>query len=479
MHPYRTKATRISIAASFTVLGALSFATLAHAQAAGDSSASADAQVQALKQELAEQRALINRLLDAQASQKAAIEKIESTPPSSLSPAATAELVKGSGTHTTVAFTPWSAMPEGFSLYGTFDVDVSSANSGYGHKTTVGSGGMSQSSLGFKANRKLGDTGLQAIGEIEMGLDLSTGVGGNGANVNGINTTFSSGSLLGNGSAMFARQAYGGLASATYGQLTLGRQYSGTYFSEVFGTAFGPGFYGSDLLFLPPIGGSPSRLSNSIVYKSPTFAGFSIQADWTAGAENNVRNAVLAGTTSQTDASGRGWDLTAFYRNGPAMANIATWHIKNTTFASGAGETGLATKSGWMLDGNYDFGIARLYATYMTGKISGGNYASVTQTVSKSDGWSISGGVPFGKHTVFLSYSTLNDKSLQNRDAQLYGIVYTYKLYQDTTLYANYAKLINKRDSAYSLMNGGDLVGSVSAPGFDPSGIMVGVNMRF
>ena len=466
MNPYRTKATRISIAASLSVLGALSSVTLAHAQATGNSAApsSADVEVQALKQELAEQRALLNKLLDAQASQKQAIEKIEANP------------VQQSAAHT-ASTGPSSFLPNGFTMYGTFDVDVSSANSGYGRKTTVGSGGMSQSSIGFKADKPLGDTGFRAVGEVEIGIDLSTGVAGNGPVANGINSaTPSSGSLLGTGSAIFARQAYAGLAT-DYGQFLLGREYTGAYFAQLAGSAFGPGFYGSSLLFLPPIGGSPARWNNTITYRSPTFAGLYLWADWTAGSENNINSAILTGTSTQTDNSGKGWDIAAFYHNGAITGSFGTWHIKNTSYA--AGETGLATKTGWVAAGNYDFGFTKLFAAYMTGKINGGNYSNITQTLSKSDGFTIGTNIPFGNHTFIASYSQLNDKSLQNRDASVIGIGYTYKLYDRTWLYVNYAKLTNKGNSSYSLMNGGDLVGSVSAPGFDPSGFMMGINMKF
>jgi len=427
----------------------------------------AETEVEALKRELAEQRELINKLLAAQASQKEAIDKIEAHP----AQAAAAPAAKS------------SILPEGFTPYATLDVNISNANSGYGRKTTVGSGGKSQSSFGVKLDKPVGEAlpvggALHMVGEIEMGLDLSTGVAGNGANAPGVNATVpSSGAILGNGSQLFARQAYAGVASDTYGQISLGRQYAATYIAEVAGTAFGLGFYGNDLLFLPPIGGSPSRMSNAIAYHSPTFAGLTIWADWTAGNENNVNGAILSGASTVKDNSGQGWDLAAFYHNGPLTANLATWNIKNTSFATG--ETGLATKKGWMLAGNYDFGFAKLFGTYMTGTIKGGNYQNVTQTLSKADGWSISTSIPVGRHTFSASFSGLNDKSLQNHDATLFGVGYTYRLYDKTWFYLNWARLKNKGNSTYSLMNGGDLVGNIAAPGISPSAFMIGINTRF
>jgi len=443
-----------------TLLGALGVVSVVPAHA--------ETEVEALKRELSEQRELINKLLAAQASQKETLEKIEARPQQAAA--------------TQPAAAKSSILPEGFTPYATLDVNVSNASSGYGRKTTVGSGGMTQSSFGVKLDKPIGEAlpaagPLHMVGEIEMGIDLSTGVAGNGANAPGVNANVpSSGAILGNGSQLFARQAYAGVSS-DYGQILLGRQYAGTYIAEVAGTAFGVGFYGNNMLFLPPIGGSPSRFSNAIVLRTPTFSGLSLQFDWTAGSENNVNGAILSGASTVKDNSGQGWDLTAFYHNGPVSANLATWNIKNTSYATG--ETGLATKKGWVLAGNYDFGFAKLFGTYMMGTIKGGNYQNVTQTLSKANGWAVSTSIPIDRHTFIASYSGLNDKSLQNHDANLFGIGYTYRLYDKTWFYLNWARLKNKGNSTYSLMNGGDLVGNIAAPGVSPSAFMIGINTRF
>ena len=132
-----------------------------------------------------------------------------------------------------------------------------------------------------------------------------------------------------------------------------------------------------------------------------------------------------------------------------------------------------------MLAGNYDFGFAKLFGTYISGTIKGGNYQNITQTLSKSQGWSVSTSIPVDRHTFIASFSALNDKSLQNHDANLFGVGYTYRLYDKTWFYLNYARLKNKGNSTYSLMNGGDLVGNIAAPGISPSAFMIGINTRF
>ncbi|MCL2829637.1 MAG: porin [Betaproteobacteria bacterium] len=459
MNQHRMKTTRIAIA---VLLGALGAASAIPAYA--------ETEVEALKRELAEQRALIEKLLAAQNTQKEAIEKIETR--ATQAPAqASAQAPAQAGSNVV-------SLPKGLSLYGTLDVNLANTNSGYGGKTTVGSGGMTASSIGLKGEKEV-LSGVRAIGEVEIGIDLSTGVAGNGPNTNGINNTVvSSGGFLGNGNQLFSRQAYAGLASDTYGQITLGRQYTASYLAAAIdGTAFGPGFYGSSVTFLPIIGGMPTRVNNAIVYRSPSFSGFYAYATYTAGSENNVNETIVSGTSRVTDSSGSGWDLGLFYRSKTLTAALTAWDVYNASFAEN--ETGLAKKKGWQAVVNYDFGPVKLYGNYVSGRITGGNYENITKTMSKADGWGLSLKVPFGNHSILAGYTRVDDKSLLNRDGSLVGIAYTYKLYDATWLYVNYGKQINNSNASYSLMNGGDLVGNVAKPGYNPSGVMMGLNTKF
>ena len=455
-HAQFPKLTQQTLIASMFAIGAVTVAQPAFADPATE--------IESLKHELAEQRKLIERLLAAQPAQAAAPAAPSAAPAVATTPAPAAAST--------------AASPSNFNFYGTIDVNVMNADSGYGARTTVGSGGMNASSIGIKGQRDLGD-GMKAVGELEAALAVDNGVVSNGAVTLGINNNApSSGALTGGDTQIFSRQAYAGL-STDYGTLTIGRQYTGSFIvAAVYANALGSGFLGNGAAFLPVIGGMPTRVNNSIVYKTPAFNGLSGYFTYTAGSENNVSTDVTSGTTKTNDSAGQGWDLQALYKSGGLTAAASTWNIKNNSYVI-AGETDLATKQGRQLAVNYDLGGPRLYANYVAGEISGGNYENVTKTLSKSSGWSISGAMPFGKSTVIASYARLDDESLLNKDGTLFGLSYTYELAANTKLYASWAKQLNEATSTYSLTNSGDLVGSIANAGFSPSGFMVGLNVKF
>lgn len=363
-------------------------------------------------------------------------------------------------------------------FYGVADVNVSRTNSGFGQKTAIGSGGMPPSRLGVKGEREVAED-LKVIGLAEAGISLNTGVVGNGAVTSGINNSYpSSGGTLGSGSQIFSRQIYAGLSSSKYGSLTIGRQYAGSYNAAALGNAMGVGLLGYSGSLLPLVGGMPTRFNNSVVYLTPKFGGFSGHLTYSAGSENNINTNVAVGATTTTSAAGRGYDVAAFYAAGPIYAGVTTWNVLNASFAT-AGETGLAKKTGVQAFVSYDLKFVKLYATGVQGKISGGNYENVTKTMSKSSGWSVSASAPFGKHKIYASYTDLDDKSKLNKDAKLFGFGYSYDLYENTKLYAAWGKVDNDTNASYSLADGGDLVGVVSAPGISASGYMVGMNVSF
>jgi hypothetical protein len=447
----------------------------------------ADAEVDALKKELAEQRVLIDRLIAAgkkpdDANAQAATGANPITTGNLDDKAEKRRPVNPSTTVNPMAIaTEIETAPEKpvFTLYGVADVSTTSMDTGYGRKQSLGSGGFAATRLGARIEQHLGGRSLKAVALLEAGMFLDTGSTGNGAVVPGINnSTPSTGGQTGTGSQLFSRQVYAGL-SGDLGALTIGRQYSGSYcVAGTTGAAKGDGLYGYAAGFGGLVGGMPTRVNNSLVYWSPVVKGFSTQLLLTSGSENNVNSSVPVGATSTDDKAGRGGDAAVYYANGHLNLAATAWTIYNGSFAT-TGETALAKKRGVQFAANYDFGVARVFGDLIMGRISGGNYENVTKTLSKAVAWSVSALVPVGKHRFVATYSAMNDESAQDKDASTFALGYWYELAVNTRLYASVGKVHNNHNASYGLPDGGNLVGSVGRPGFGPSGLLAGVNFAF
>ena len=224
----------------------------------------------------------------------------------------------------------------------------------------------------------------------------------------------------------------------------------------------------------------PTRANNSITYFTPTVSGITGQLLYTTGSENNTSGEVVTApgaTTKTNDHAGRGYDLALTYALGPVYAAVSTWNVYATSYA--AGETALARKKGWQAAATYDFGVAKLAATYSGAKIDGGNYENVTKALSKTSAWSVSGSVPFGKSRIYATYTLFNDESARDQDTKMYALAYSYDLFENTKLYAAWGRQANNKNAMYSLTDSGNLVGNVITPGAKVTGTLAGVDISF
>ena len=433
--------------------------------------ADVDSEVEALKQELAAQRKLIEQLLAKQAE-------------APKSPTDTTELQQQLRDRERSAIAgPVPAKPDNpgtpqFRFYGIADVSVNQANSGYGPKTRLeGTGGFSNSRLGVQATSTVGQVKVTALAE--AGVQFDTGEAGNATPATGTNvSTPSSGGTLGTGSQVFSRQMWAGI-DAGFGQVSIGRQYAGSYFMMgAIGSAHGDGLYGNLTSLLPVVGAMPTRLNSSIAWSTPQVANLRGQFTYSTGSENNTHGNVVTGATTLSSKSGQGFDMTGVYSYAKGQAAVSTWNLNNATFVT-AGETAIAKKKGFQLAANYDFGVVQIFGDFIHGTISGGNYQEVTKTLSSATGYGLSAIVPFGKSKFSAGWTRLNDMSLLNKDATLYGVSYWYELMPNALLYATAGKVLNNRNANYSLLDGGNLDGNVARVGFHPNGVEGGMNYRF
>lgn len=356
-------------------------------------------------------------------------------------------------------------------VYGVADVGVEFANADNdaGRQFRVQSGQSAGSRIGFKGEEALGN-GLTALFQFEAGIALDNGTstvhgdnGGQtaGANVNGV----------GNGTAIFQRQAYAGLKSATLGQVTIGRQYTPFYNVKAKSDAFGLGLGGTFNNLMGVVPGNADRLNNTIAYTSPKFAGFTAGAAYSTGVENNQDT-----NATTSEKQGRAWGLQGAYENGPLYVGLA-FHktYGNATYV--APVTDVAESKAWILGGTYDFGVAKAFATYTQGKATQDGVAGDT---AKGRLYNVGVRVPFGAHTIIAAYTKADNRlaGADQNDAKQWGLGYEYGFSKRTVAYASYARINNDGAAAYSV-NGAITQGLTTAAGKNPDSYMFGVRHSF
>ena len=338
-------------------------------------------------------------------------------------------------------------------LYGLLDANVGSAktnsfsaptllnpNGSYSsqRQTLVSSGGLNGSRFGFRITEDLGG-GLAAIGNLEGGVNLDTGASGQGG-------------------LLFGRQANVGLASATLGTVTIGRNKTPYYdlhastglresaFDATTNTNFGTAANynpasaagGAYLLSNHNSASAPTaatwlgfnaRLNNSIRYTSPSFSGFSVAGIYGFGEDKGINQ-----RASQT------YGGTAQYTNGPIMAYLG---YQSDGYARVAGVARQSLEN-TLVGASYDFGVAKVGAQYnrakfknvtATGFLNGTGIAGGSIDPQKEYGLSVS--VPFGATVVEANYGQSKGNTLGKSTGA--GIQALYSLSKRTTLYTGYS----------------------------------------
>ena len=336
-------------------------------------------------------------------------------------------------------------------LYGLLDANVGSSktntfnaattafpNGSYSNQsqTIVGSGGLNTSRFGFRITEDLGG-GLAAIGNLESGLSLDTGASSSAT-------------------SLFNRQANVGLASASLGTVTLGRNKSPYYdvhgsvglretvFDTTSNTNFGsvvnynPANAATSAYLLSNHGstagstpnaatwlGFNARVNNSVRYTSPSFSGFSVSGLYGFGEDKSA-------TTDATKTMG----ASAQYANGPIVVYLA---YQSDAYARTASLKPALENT--LVGASYDFGIAKVGANYNRAKlkdITASTFLSATGGgigAQKEYGLSVS--VPFGAMVVEANYGQSKGDTLGKSTGG--GIQALYSLSKRTTLYTGYS----------------------------------------
>jgi predicted porin len=242
-------------------------------------------------------------------------------------------------------------------LYGLIDAGISYVNNS---KTATGhdnlfkyDDGVSQGSRwGLRGTEDLGG-GLKALFVLESGFNSGNGT-------------------LGQGGALFGRQAYVGLSKDGIGSLTFGRQYSfstdylgGNYSTGGQTVAGNYAYHINDVDQL-----TSSRINNAVKFSSANFAGLTFGAMY--GFSNQAGAFAGAPTVGTTAGSSRAYSFGVNYANGPFGVGAAYTDIRFPGQATPAFSTAMANvTTGTVRDlrtfgvgGRYSIGAATLWALY-------------------------------------------------------------------------------------------------------------------
>jgi general bacterial porin, GBP family len=345
-------------------------------------------------------------------------------------------------------------------LYGIVDVGILSQTLKTGdndprgnqtaNQTGMASGQQSGSRWGLKGVEDLGN-GLSANFVYESSVSVNSGA-----------------------SSGFTRQSTLGLVGKSWGSIDLGRRTTpGTVaFAGIdpFGNGFGTAALDSSM------GATFSRLSNLVMYTSPSMNGFmgSIGYSFDSGASTAgiPTSANYADKTSRYGSmtKTRALSIGLRYANGPlVIAGMYDQYMPaayKTTTASAADFTDAATVKQWNLGATYDFKVAKLHAAYgqnIDGLIEGSNVINnftdggdtnsaggvLSYKGARTSSWMLGVSAPVGAAgSVFASWQQMmpggDFKDAAFTSTQNVGSIgYTYNMSKRTNLYAYYSYMSN------------------------------------
>lgn len=314
-------------------------------------------------------------------------------------------------------------------LYGSIDIGITYMSNSQGHpRTFMDSGVFRASRFGFKGREDLG-SGLSAIFTLENGFFPQNGTAAAGGGI-------------------FGRQSYVGLASRTWGTVTMGRQYdfmgSGLY---QYGNADNGGVYAFHHGDYDHVGGN-ERTNNSVKYVSPVWGGFHFGAmygftDLTAAPSDPAERVVSAGAYYELGAFSAQASFANLY---DVVINPSTNLGVSTIF--GLPATGNITAQKITIGGvgaSYVLGPVRIRGMVTDVKIYYNGHAASMPTYDAvatyyfGAGQSLSGGA---------QRSTLEGSAWTQ-----YTTSYTYALSKRTTLYATVNFQRASGDARNAVMN--------------------------
>jgi len=395
--------------------------------------------------------------------------------------------------------------PPTVTVYGIVDAGITHTTGLASEKNQVVSGIMEGSRFGLRGNEDIGG-GFRALFTVEHRMEINNGTGSNRP-PSGLQTPdrLNQAALLGLPAALqpavsgvaanlgqtlgvnlpgrfWDRQAYVGLVTP-FGAILLGRQYTPAYeINANFDT-----LATQSSLAVGQVASVPAsvdiRVSNAIQYRI-VLGGLTAGVMYSLGDPSTV--------TGNTKANRFGGAM-VMYKAGPYAAGIGYNQRNNdigqksleSTLVGASAQVGPGTVSalfGQIKDNNPS-GVSTI-ATSLT-PLTGATGAALVQAAFtealKQDGRLMHIGYkwPMGNNTLYIAYSSFNDKRAPNADVASYGVAYSYALSKRTDINAVLAHFDNKNLAQAAPGQAGFLGGFTKSAATDANNVALGIRHRF
>jgi len=272
----------------------------------------------------------------------------------------------------------------------------------------------------------------------------------------------------------FGRQAYVGL-SGSWGQFSLGRQYSQILYSLI-GDTLAPNIYAAGVLdsYLPN-----SRVDNAIAYRG-TFGPWSVGATYSPG-RDAAAPPVAGGCAGETTDSKACRHISGQLQYVTKEWGVAAAYDRNQGGA-GAGSplpSSSQADTRRLLNGVYNIGEAITLGAGFERRDNDGAPAAGASITARSNYWWLGGQYRVGQFNCDLQYGSLKypDSTTGNGAWVLAGRA-MYLLSKRTAVYLTAGHIDNKGTSAVSI-DGGNIAGSAPMAGGKQNAAMVGIRHFF
>lgn len=336
-------------------------------------------------------------------------------------------------------------------LFGIVDTGVVYGSGSISNKTQVMNSGLSPSSFGLRGTEDLGGS-MRAGFWLESEVRSDTGTGGP-TNTN--NQASGTGPASAGGQGLTFNRRSTVSIGGNWGELRLGRDYAPSFWTQsVFNPFSTLGVGGTLLNSLSIVGSTSVRASNSIQYLYGH--GFNAMANGVGSKGFHGAVSYFIGENNRgtpTSKDGDGYSVRVGYNTGPIMVAIGGTRTK---YAAGDVQQN-------NIAGSYDFGVARVMATYERDK-----NGAVT-----AKAYVIGASIPAGPGYIRATYSDFKTDAPGSPETKHLALGYVYNLSKRTALYATAARVNNSGSARFALG------GSVTAAGENSTGYDMGIRHIF